>query len=186
MVDMAEAVSKCVHCGFCLAACPTYHLIGEEMNSPRGRILLMKEVLEEELTPDEAAPFIDNCLGCLACEPACPSGVAYGELLTGYRFKQQRNIKRPVMEKLIKSFLTRTLPYPSRLRMALKSARLTNGIRGLIPSGFQPLLQLIPHNIPPQVKLPSFFPADGKRRGEVALLSGCAQQVLAPEINLAP
>ncbi len=89
------------------------------------------------------------------------------------------------MEKLIKSLLTRTLPYPSRLRMALKSARLTNGIRGLIPSGFQPLLQLIPHNIPPQVKLPRFFPADGKRRGEVALLSGCAQQVLAPEINLA-
>jgi len=185
LTDMAEAVSKCVHCGFCLAACPTYHLKGEEMNSPRGRILLMKEVLEEELSPAEAAPFIDNCLGCLACEPACPSGVAYGDLLTGYRFKHQQPLKRPFLERLIKSLLNNTLPYPYRMRLALKSARLTAGISSILPDAFKPLLQLLPDRLPETVALPSFSPANGERRGQVALLAGCAQQVLAPSINLA-
>lgn len=185
IAEMAEAVSRCVHCGFCLAACPTYHLKGEEMNSPRGRILLMKEVLEEELQPDEAAPYIDNCLGCLACEPACPSGVAYGELLTGYRFKQHTSVTCSLIERTVKLLLANTLPYPFRLRLALKAARFTNGMRNLIPSAFQPLLQLLPENIPAVVKLPSFSPAIGEQRGQVALLTGCAQQVLAPSINLA-
>src|SRR5919108_2822214 len=82
---MAEAVAKCVHCGFCLAACPTYQVLGEEMDSPRGRITLMKSALEGELPLEEALPFIDRCLGCLACAPACPSGVPYGDLLQPFR-----------------------------------------------------------------------------------------------------
>src|SRR3970040_559785 len=82
---MAQAVSACVHCGFCLPACPTYQVLGEEMDSPRGRIILMKEVLEGNLAIDQATPYIDRCLGCIGCVTACPSGVAYGDLLTPFR-----------------------------------------------------------------------------------------------------
>src|SRR5512147_1548431 len=82
---MAHAVEACVHCGFCLPACPTYRLLGEEMDSPRGRILLMKSALEGQLAFEDTTPFVDRCLGCLACVPVCPSGVPYGELVTPFR-----------------------------------------------------------------------------------------------------
>src|SRR5690606_22099841 len=82
---MAQAVTSCVHCGFCLPTCPTYEVLGDESDSPRGRIFLMKEVLEGKLAPDQAAPHIDRCLGCVACQTACPSGVQYGELISSYR-----------------------------------------------------------------------------------------------------
>ncbi|MGH1363208.1 MAG: (Fe-S)-binding protein [Calditrichia bacterium] len=181
--EMLQAVQACVHCGFCLAACPTYKQRGEEMNSPRGRIFLMKEVLEEGLQMDEARPYIDNCLGCMACEPACPSGVLYGELLTGYRFLQEKRLDRSGASGIIKKLLAHTLPYPRRLRFALKSATLALPIRNLLPDSFQPLLNMLPESLPKKERLPELSPAKGKRKGRVALISGCAQSVLAPSIN---
>ena len=92
---MARAGQTCVHCGFCLPACPTYRVLGEEMDSPRGRIVLMKSVLEGELAMDEVLPYVDRCLGCVACVTACPSGVAYGELLTPFRANAERRRADP-------------------------------------------------------------------------------------------
>src|SRR5687768_15791597 len=97
---MAEAVKTCVHCGFCLAACPTYRELGEEMDTPRGRIVLMKQVLEGGLSWEDAQPHIDRCLGCLACEPACPSGVPYRDLLSPFRALAQSKFRRSPLERL--------------------------------------------------------------------------------------
>src|SRR5512140_2396148 len=97
---MVHAVESCVHCGFCLPTCPTYRELGEEMDSPRGRIVLMKSVLEGELTVEEAAPYIDRCLGCLGCVTACPSGVQYGELVSSYRAYGEPRRKRPAMQRV--------------------------------------------------------------------------------------
>ena len=111
---MAHAVSACVHCGFCLAACPTYRELGQEMDTPRGRIVLMKQVLEGSLSWDAAQPHIDRCLGCLACEPACPSGVPYRDLISPFRALAQEKFTRTPMEKLRRFLAAETLPYPAR------------------------------------------------------------------------
>ena len=97
---MAKAIESCVHCGFCLPVCPTYKVLGEEMDSPRGRIILMKSVLEGELTVEESAPYIDRCLGCQGCVTACPSGVPYGDLITAYRAYAETRRSRPAMKTL--------------------------------------------------------------------------------------
>src|ERR1044071_3495952 len=110
------AVQACVHCGFCLAACPTYAELGQEMDTPRGRIILMKQVLEGNLPWENAQPHIDRCLGCLACEPACPSGVPYRDLISPFRTLAKSKFKRSPMEKLRHFLLAQTLPYPGRMR----------------------------------------------------------------------
>src|SRR6476620_2228209 len=97
---MTRTVETCVHCGFCLAACPTYHELGQEMDSPRGRIVLMKEVLEGKLEWTAAQPHIDRCLGCLACEPACPSGVPYRDLISPFRATAQKRFQYGIGDKL--------------------------------------------------------------------------------------
>ena len=125
--EMAEAIEKCVHCGFCLAACPTYTLLGEEMDSPRGRIYLMKAVLEESIEADEAQPYIDRCLGCMACVPACPSGVAYGDLLVSYRTLHEQSRARPALDVIARRLIIETLPYPQRFRLAIKSGKIRPG-----------------------------------------------------------
>src|SRR6187455_442144 len=99
-VPMAHAIQTCVHCGFCLAACPTYHELGQEMDTPRGRIVLMKEVLEGKMTPEAAQPHLDRCLGCLSCEPACPSGVAYRDLISPFRALTRPRMERSLGERL--------------------------------------------------------------------------------------
>src|SRR5688572_31324605 len=114
---MARAVTTCVHCGFCLAACPTYKVMGEEMDSPRGRIVLMKQALEGELTIGDVLPYIDRCLGCLACETACPSGVKYRELVVPFRAKAEAEA-RPPRERLLRQALVWTLESPARFRAA--------------------------------------------------------------------
>ena len=122
---MAHAVQACVHCGFCLPACPTYRLLGEEMDLPRGRIFLMKEVLEGELALDQAMPFVDRCLGCIGCVPACPSGVPYGELLASFRaYAEPRRTDRPAAEQATRLLLKEILPYPGRFRAAATAGRL--------------------------------------------------------------
>ncbi len=181
--EMAEAVEKCVHCGFCLAACPTYKLLGEEMDSPRGRIYLMKTVLEGRIDAADAQPYIDRCLGCMACVPACPSEVAYGDLLVGYRARQERERERPPLEAAARKMVIETLPYPRRFRLAARAGKLGKWLAPALPPAFSAMLGLLPDSLPPPQPLPELLPAQGKRRGRVALLPGCAQQVLAPGIN---
>ncbi len=182
---MAHAVQTCVHCGFCLAACPTYQEMGQEMDSPRGRIVLMKQVLEGELAWSAAQPHIDRCLGCLACEPACPSGVPYRDLISPFRAVAQEKMVRTRGEKLRRWLAAQTIPFPVRFRLALVGARLGKLFRPLVPGILRPMLELAPDHVPAAVTLPRVTPAQGERRARVALLAGCAQQVLDPDINVA-
>ncbi|WP_193210765.1 (Fe-S)-binding protein [Luteolibacter marinus] len=182
---IAEAVRSCVHCGFCLAACPTYAELGREPDSPRGRIVLMKDVLEGSLEPEQAAPHLDACLGCLACEPACPSGVRYRDLISPFRALMDGRRKRSTGEKLRRWMMSETLPIPWRFRAAATMARAALPFARLLPGPLRPMLELLPRSLPPREPLESCYPAIGKRRARVALLAGCAQQVLDPDINLA-
>lgn len=182
---MATAIEKCVHCGFCLAACPTYSLLGEEMDSPRGRIYLMKNVLEDKLPAEEAQPYIDRCLGCMACVPACPSGVAYGDLLVGYRALQEKERARPPLDALARKMMIETLPYPRRFRLAAAAGKIGAALAPALPDAFASMLSLLPDRLPPPRPLPAVLPAQGDRRGKVALMLGCVQQALAPEIAYA-
>ncbi len=182
---MAHAVQTCVHCGFCLAACPTYQELGQEMDSPRGRIVLMKQVLEGTMPAAAAQVHIDRCLGCLACEPACPSGVPYRDLLSPYRAVVQQALPRPTGEKWRRWIAARTIPYPARFRLALAGAKVGRALGALVPEALRPMLDLAPAEVPAAVALPRVSPAQGERRARVALLAGCAQQVLEPDINAA-
>jgi glycolate oxidase iron-sulfur subunit len=184
---MAHAVEACVHCGFCLAACPTYQEFGQEMDSPRGRIVLMKQVLEGDLAWSAAQPHVDRCLGCLACEPACPSGVPYRDLISPFRAvaQEQGKVVRTPGEKLRRWLAAQTIPFPARFRLALVGAKLGKLFRPLVPAVLRPMLELAPDNVPPAVTLAHVTPAQGERRARVALLAGCAQQVLDPDINVA-
>lgn len=182
---MAEAVESCVHCGFCLPACPTYLELGEEMDSPRGRIVLMKGVLEGNLAVDEALPYVDRCLGCLGCVSACPSGVEYGELLTPFRQLTEGKRERKAAGKMARLMANQTLPYPTRFRMAATVGRLAKPVQRFLPDSFRAMLELLPDTLPAPEPLPAVIPAQGDRRARVALLRGCVQQVLAPQINQA-
>ncbi len=182
---MAHAVQTCVHCGFCLAACPTYHELGQEMDTPRGRIVLMKQVLEGTLPAAAAQPHIDRCLGCLACEPACPSGVPYRDLISPYRAEVQDKLPRTSGERLRRWLAAQTIPYPGRFRWAIAGAKIGRAMGALVPAALRPMLTLAPKSVPAAVRLPAVSPAKGERRARVALLAGCAQQVLEPDINVA-
>lgn len=182
---MADAVQACVHCGFCLAACPTYKELGQEMDTPRGRIVLMKQVLEGTLAQDQALPHVDQCLGCLACEPVCPSGVAYRDLISPFRALSEKTRKRPLLERLRRWMISATLPYPSRFRFAAWLGGIGREFAPLMPRSLRPMFDLIPAKIPPGRTIPELNPAMGQRRARVALLTGCAQQVLEPDINMA-
>ncbi len=182
---MSKAVSACVHCGFCLSTCPTYKVMGEEMDSPRGRIFLMKEQLEGKLSLEESLPFVDRCLGCMACVTTCPSGVEYGDLLMPFRERAEATRHRSSMDKLTRTMVTQTLPYPARFRMAATLGKLGKFVQPLLPTPMKAMLDLLPDDLPAAQPLPELYPAEGKRRARVALLAGCAQQVLAPQINWA-
>lgn len=182
---MTDPIESCVHCGFCLPTCPTYVTMGEEMDSPRGRIFLMKEVLEGKLEVELAQPYLDNCLGCQACETACPSGVKYGDLITEFRGRSEPERKRPPARRLRRELALRTLPYGKRFRAAAKSGAVARKVRGAVPKTLRPMIDLLPERLPPARPLPPVFPAEGERRARVALLAGCVQQELDPEIGWA-
>jgi glycolate oxidase iron-sulfur subunit len=182
---MAQAVEKCVHCGFCLPACPTYNVLGEEMDSPRGRIILMKSVLEGQVDLEEALPYVDRCLGCLGCVSVCPSGVPYGELVTPFRAYAQERRRRPFTQRAARSLALNTLPYPGRFRLAAITGNAARPVQGLLPEPLRAMLDLLPGSLPPSQPLPELYPAQGQRRARVALLAGCAQLALAPQINWA-
>ena len=183
--NMAHAIESCVHCGFCLPTCPTYVTMGEEMDSPRGRIFLMKEMLEGTLDYEPTLPYIDNCVGCLACTTVCPAGVQYGELITPFRAHAEERRRRPLTERLRRRLLLETVPHPRRFRLAARAGLLAKPFKPLAPGALRPMLELLPRSLPPRRPLPELHPADGPRRARVALLAGCAQQVLAPEIGWA-
>ncbi|GAO76427.1 glycolate oxidase subunit GlcF [Meiothermus ruber] len=180
---MAHAIEACVHCGFCLPACPTYQVLGEEMDSPRGRIFLMKEVLEGNLSMEEAQPYLDKCLGCQGCVTACPSGVPYGELITTYRGWSEPQRHRSPFQKLFRMGIQETLPYPTRFRAAAALGQLGKPVKPLLPPLLQAPLELLPAALPRLEPLPELVPAEGERRARVAFLAGCAQQVLQPNFN---
>jgi len=182
---MAEAVEKCVHCGFCLATCPTYKVLGEEMDSPRGRIVLMKGVLEGQLTLDSTLPFVDRCLGCMACVTACPSGVEYSHLLSPFRARAEAERSRPALNRATRLLVKETLPYPDRFRAAAQMGKVGKLARAFLPEELRAMLALLPAELPHSAPLPAIYPATGARRARVALVAGCVQQVLAPEINWA-
>jgi glycolate oxidase iron-sulfur subunit len=160
-------------------------VLGEEMDSPRGRIILMKEALEGSIGFDAALPYIDRCLGCMACVTACPSGVAYGHLLSPFRALAETQRSRPLMSEATRRLVKETLPYPDRFRLAAAAGRLGKLVRAALPSELRGMLELLPAELPPAQPLPEIFPAVGRRRARVALLAGCVQQVLAPQINWA-
>lgn len=192
--NVAEAESilrKCVHCGFCTATCPTYVTLGNELDSPRGRIYLIKDMLENDRAADEEiVTHIDRCLSCLSCMTTCPSGVHYMHLVDHARTHIEKTYKRPLADRLTRKLLAAILPYPARFRAALKLARLGRPFAGLFEKvrPLRPLaamLKLAPSSVPAQspVATPAVHGAQGAKRGHVAILSGCAQSVLEPGIN---
>jgi glycolate oxidase iron-sulfur subunit len=181
---MARAVATCVHCGFCLPACPTYQVLGEEMDSPRGRIVLMKQVLEGELTLADVQPHIDRCLGCLGCVTACPSGVQYGDLIVPFRAGRDTGA-RSAVDRLQRTLLLNTLESPGLFRVSARLGRLAQRVSSLLPARVRPMLALLPDTLPKAVTLPARVEAQGRKRARVALLAGCVQQALDPEISLA-
>ena len=182
---MANAIGACVHCGFCLPVCPTYQVLGQEMDSPRGRILLMKSALEGTLTLEAVTPYVDRCLGCLACVTACPSGVQYGELLSPFRAYSRQQAPTSWDIKIQRRLVSETLPYPQRFKAAATLGRMAKPIRKALPNTLRSMLALLPERLPVSQPLPAFMPAEGLRRARVVLLAGCVQQVLSPEINWA-
>ena len=199
--DIAEAdkiLRKCVHCGFCTATCPTYVLLGDELDSPRGRIYLIKEMLEKDQKPtQEVVKHVDRCLSCLACMTTCPSGVNYMHLVDQARVKIEKDYTRPLSERLLRDVLAWVLPRPGLFRLSMTMARLARPLAALLPSTskqsnpnllsrVKAMLTMAPKQLPAAGPSGgSIFPAIGARRGRVALLQGCAQQVLAPRINQA-
>ena len=181
-----EVLRACVHCGFCNATCPTYLLTGNELEGPRGRIYLIKNVLENGIKAShKTIEHIDNCLGCLACETTCPSGVDYSRLLEEARPRLDKLVKRPFADRLLRAMLTRILPYPGRFRFALKMSGLGRVFSWLMPKNMRPLLDMAPKRLPrsAEVAKAGVVSAVGEKRMRVALLTGCAQQVLGPQIN---
>lgn len=200
--DIAEAdkiLRACVHCGFCTATCPTYVLLGDELDSPRGRIYLIKEMLEKNRPPTaEVVKHIDRCLSCLSCMTTCPSGVNYMHLVDQARARIEKGYRRPLGERLLRTALAWILPRPGLLRAGMILGRFGRPLAALLPTPkaetatptllrrIKALLALSPASLPaPGPAGGSVFAASGKKRGRVALLQGCAQQVLAPRINQA-
>ena len=187
--DIAEAdkiLRACVHCGFCTATCPTYVLLGDELDSPRGRIYLIKDMLENDRPASEKVTLhIDRCLSCLACMTTCPSGVHYMHLVDQARAHIEATYRRPLGDRLLRSLLAAVLPRPGLFRLALAGARLARPFKLLLPERLRGMIAMAPARLKSAspVDAPQVFRAEGARRKRVALLAGCAQQVLGPEIN---
>ena len=200
--DIKEAdkiLRACVHCGFCTATCPTYVLLGDELDSPRGRIYLIKDMLENDRQPtQEVVKHIDRCLSCLACMTTCPSGVNYMHLVDQARVRVEERYQRPLTERALRAILAYVLPRPGLFRVSMIAARLAKPFAALLPSSpagtasptvfgrLRAMLALAPIKLPePGPAGGTVFPAQGAKKGRVALLQGCAQQVLSPGINQA-
>jgi len=189
--EAEKILRACVHCGFCTATCPTFVLLGDELDSPRGRIYLIKDMLENNRPADAlTVKHIDRCLSCLACMTTCPSGVNYMHLVDGARSHIEKTFQRPYADRLFRALLGAVLPYPNRFRLAVAASRLASPFDFLYPRfgrtgrRLAALLRLAPKNIVSRPVLPPIIPA-GAVKARVALLGGCVQQVLRPDINAA-
>ncbi|TQV81659.1 glycolate oxidase subunit GlcF [Denitrobaculum tricleocarpae] len=186
VAESEKILRNCVHCGFCTATCPTYTLLGDELDSPRGRIYLIKDMLENDRPASaKVAKHIDRCLSCLSCMTTCPSGVHYMHLVDHARKHIEETYRRPLGERLLRSMLATTLPSPTLFRLSLIGAWFAKPFAALLPGRLKGLVKAAPTSIPARssVDHPQIFPAEGTRRARVALLSGCAQPVLDPQIN---
>ena len=177
---------KCVHCGFCTATCPTYVLLGDELDSPRGRIYLIKEMLENDRPATSAvAQHVDRCLSCLACMTTCPSGVHYQHLIDHARVHVEQTYRRPFAERSLRAALAAVLPYPRRVRAALAAARLARPFARILPAPLRAMLELAPRRRTGAPRPAGEAGAIAPRRKRVALVTGCVQTVIAPQINAA-
>jgi len=193
VAESEKILRKCVHCGFCTATCPTFTLLGDELDSPRGRIYLIKDMLENDRPADDKiVKHIDRCLSCLACMTTCPSGVHYMHLVDHARAHIEKTYKRPLPDRLMRGILSFVLPYPKRFRFALIGAYFGRPFAGLLKSmggtlaRMGAMLELAPAAAPIRGELEGpgvFEPETPSKKGRVALLSGCAQPVLNPAIN---
>jgi glycolate oxidase iron-sulfur subunit len=182
-----KILRSCVHCGFCTATCPTYQVLGDELDSPRGRIYLIKDMLENARPADaRTVKHLDRCLSCLACTTTCPSGVDYMHLIDQARVYVEATYKRPVFDRILRWMLAKTLPYPTRFRLSLLAAKLARPFAPLIPSTrLRAMLAMAPKTIPPVSRNddPQTFAATTPQRMRVALMTGCAQKALNTDIN---
>ena len=182
-----KILRACVHCGFCTATCPTYQVLNDELDSPRGRIYLIKDMLENARIPDPATvTHIDRCLSCLACMTTCPSGVDYMHLVDHARAYIEDHYQRPLTDRVLRAVLARVLPYPGRFRLALLGAKIARPLARFIPDArLRAMLAMAPRRIPPVSRNddPQTFRAIGPRRKRVALMTGCAQKALNTDIN---
>jgi glycolate oxidase iron-sulfur subunit len=190
VAESEKILRACVHCGFCTATCPTYVLDGNELDSPRGRIYLIKDMLEHDRPATaEVAEHIDRCLSCLACMTTCPSGVHYMHLVDHARVHIERTYARPLGMRLLRGMLARLMPYPRRFRLALAAALLGKPLAPLFEviglKQIAAMLALAPWRWPARPLEPGIIPAVGTRQGRVGLWAGCINDVLAPAINAA-
>ena len=189
MASSEGIIRACVHCGFCTATCPTYMLLGDELDSPRGRIYLMKEMLEKERQPTpEVVKHVDRCLSCLSCMTTCPSGVHYMHLVDHARAYIEARYERSWKDRLVRRLLAFVLPYPRRFRLSLHLARVGRPFAGLLDrAGWQPIaamLRMAPTHVAPATPAIA-SPATGARKGRVLLQQGCAEPVLRPAYRAA-
>ena len=186
-IDAANTILRtCVHCGFCTATCPTYVLLGDELDSPRGRIYMIKNLLESgQPATAKVVKHIDRCLSCLSCMTTCPASVDYMHLVDRARVRIEKTFARPWPERMLRALLAFVLPSPGMFRLALKAAALGRPFKGMLPGRLKGLVAMAPARVPAAsaVDRPQVFEAEGKRLKRVALLTGCAQQVLRPSIN---
>ena len=182
-----EILRACVHCGFCTATCPTYQVLGDELDSPRGRIYLIKDMLENNREPDEkTVKHIDRCLSCLACMTTCPSGVHYMHLVDHARAYIEDRYKRPFTDRALRWVLARVLPYPMRFRVALLGAKMARPFAWMMPDArLRAMIAMAPKVIPPVSRNddPQSFAPQGPAKKRVALMTGCAQKALNTDIN---
>lgn len=192
-----QLIDACVHCGFCLSTCPSYRVLGTEMDSPRGRIYLMDAINEGQIQLADVVQHFDSCLGCLACVTTCPSGVEYDKLIAATRVQVQRHYQRAVGDRWFRQLIFQTLPYPQRLRALLWPLWLYQKLgladlekrlgllKRLLPKPLAAMYQLLP---PLSAKTfrdryPKVVPAQGKKRGRVGVILGCVQRLFLPEVN---
>ncbi|WP_368185177.1 glycolate oxidase subunit GlcF [Aestuariibius sp. HNIBRBA575] len=182
-----DILRSCVHCGFCTATCPTYQILGDELDSPRGRIYQIKDMLENDRDPDpQTVLHVDRCLSCLACMTTCPSGVHYMHLVDHARAYIEKRYKRPFSDRALRWMLARILPYPGRFRLALLGAKIGRPFARFMPDPrLRAMLEMAPKVIPPVSRNddPQSFAAEIPRKKRVALMTGCAQKALNTDIN---
>ena len=180
-----KIIRKCVHCGFCNATCPTYQVLGDELDGPRGRIYLIKDMLEKDKPANEKiAKHIDRCLSCYACMTTCPSGVNYMHLIDHARNHIEKTFKRPIFERFLRSLLSKILPNPRLFKIIGYLSRVVYPFRFLLPKRIRKMIYYMPSSFPKSnIENKQIYNAKGKVYAKVALLTGCVQRVISPQIN---